>query len=636
MTDYIESINGESIASSAFDGNKVDYLVPIFENITFTADQYRTYSLANIIPNDGFDYDVEFEGFVTTGTTSGNAAGMTLYGGTTTSDVTNICRMRCCRCVTRASSNQLAAGTVNVIIRGKDRNITVRNMDASGTSGNCSLYVKRHVRRVGFNQRSSNTNYISKISRGSNSEAIIGGKVLDGPWVRSLVTLASEITLNSNAVNSYSLSSYLPDDGFDYDVLAVLTGRTGTTSGNSITLRIGTESTATNNSAVARQVTRTKSNMICGGQRRVRIGANRMIYIANTGGAAASTVNFSLKGYRRLGTNNATKETNICIYSDNLIPCGIVHGTPTVNNGVMSNFSGNNYMDIPIRRNFNNAEYVIKFKSPSALPAESTNMPILTCNKILSVEMNGSLDVLSWNWTLGEATVLFTAALDTTYWVKIVLNNGVKTIYYSTNGETYTQGATISGDIDDSSEFPVRIGAHSDSGLLYDVSRAFSGSIDLNECYIKVNGIKIWQGMDYLRYLPIGGDVADGPWVIADRSVYSGVTFTKGSHSYEVSNYLPEDGCPYEVLVQHYGRTGSTSGNGCTLWVENTTDIFGNPPLSYIITRSSSNVMDSSSALLICTQNSGKITLNVNNTNSTTTGSCGLTLVAYRRIGNNI
>ena len=55
MTDYIESINGESIASSAFDGNKVDYLVPIFENITFTADQYRTYSLANIIPNDGFE-----------------------------------------------------------------------------------------------------------------------------------------------------------------------------------------------------------------------------------------------------------------------------------------------------------------------------------------------------------------------------------------------------------------------------------------------------------------------------------------------------------------------------------------------------------------------------------------------------
>ena len=253
MTDFIDNINGQSLMSSAFDGKKVAKLFAVFQDVTFTADQYKTYSLESVIPHDGFDYDVEFEGFITTGTSSGNAAGMTLYGGTTSSDTSGICRVRCCRCVTRASSNQISSGTAIVTIRGKDRFVTVRNQDASGTSGNCSLYVKRYIRKLGFNQRSSNTKYISKINRGNNNENLIGGEMLDGQWVRSTATLASGVSLAAGVATSYSVANYLPSDGYDYEVLAVLTGRTGTTSGNSVTLRIGTETTANNNSRASQR-----------------------------------------------------------------------------------------------------------------------------------------------------------------------------------------------------------------------------------------------------------------------------------------------------------------------------------------------------------------------------------------------
>jgi hypothetical protein len=149
MTDYIENINDNSLSGEMFDGQPSETLNErIFNDTTFTADQRRTYSLANIIPDDGYDYEVLFEATGGTGSTSGNSAGIMLYSGTATSgnDADNFNTM-VARCVTRTSSTQRCGGIAKLPIKASDKKITVRNVDASGTSGTFACYVKG-LRRI--------------------------------------------------------------------------------------------------------------------------------------------------------------------------------------------------------------------------------------------------------------------------------------------------------------------------------------------------------------------------------------------------------------------------------------------------------------------------------------------------------
>lgn len=629
MTNYIENINDNSLSGDVFDGQPSEtFSTAVFGDTTFTADQYRTYSLANIIPDDDYDYEVLFEAWATTGTSSGNAVGVILYSGTATSgnDTDNF-NTRVIRGVTRTSSNQQYGGCAILPIKASDKKITVRNIDASGT-GHISLNV-RGLRRIGTNKKSEDTQYVSHIN--SNT---IGGKLLNGQWIGVNHDIATGLSITTGTAKEYDLSEYLPDDNYSYEVMFTVTGRTGTTSGNAATIRVGLSSTASDNPVVFKQVTRASNYMVNGGNCRVVIGSNRKVYIGNTGGATSTNINFVARAYRRVGTNSTTNTPNICIKSDVQVPNTLIYGNPTVSNGVVSGFSEGNYLQL-LNGKQDKADYIIKFTTGSA--TKSTTQGIYCAENFFTLEISSNTwNITTYNWETNTNTTLFTANANTTYWVKISVNGKTKTFSYSTDGTTYIQVASFTdNNMDITNDYPLRIGNHSANRLLYE--REFLGSVDLNETYINVNNVRFWNGMDYKKYIPIGGDIADGQWIRNDIDVFDGITLSNGTRTYTVNNFLPEDDVPYEIIATSYGRTGSKSGNSATWWIDDTSeDVIGDPVMGYVYTRTASSMADAKGAIIVCTQRNGVITIPISVTSSATTGNCGLWLTAYRRVGNNI
>ena len=75
MVDYIEKINDISIGGKQFNGPRTDQQIGLVSSaFTMAAGATKTISLANYLPNDGYDYYVTIEGYCYTGTTSGNTA----------------------------------------------------------------------------------------------------------------------------------------------------------------------------------------------------------------------------------------------------------------------------------------------------------------------------------------------------------------------------------------------------------------------------------------------------------------------------------------------------------------------------------------------------------------------------------
>jgi len=129
-----------------------------------------------------------------------------------------------------------------------------------------------------------------------------GQKVIDGQWVEKYLTVASSETAPTTTPLSYSLSSYLPDDGYNYEVIGYASGTTGSSSGNRITLKIMGD-ILTNSNRIAQVITRTSSAMICSGYFKLPIGANRWLKM-NEDSNNTGTFSISLIGYRRIGTNS--------------------------------------------------------------------------------------------------------------------------------------------------------------------------------------------------------------------------------------------------------------------------------------------------------------------------------------------
>lgn len=259
---------------------------------------------------------------------------------------------------------------------------------------------------------------------------------------------------------------------------------------------------------------------------------------------------------------------NICTKTETLYPNLIINGNPTISNGVVSGFSASNYLTLPDNLKFNNnAEYIIKFTTGSTTKASTQT--IFADEYFCTLEIKRETwEVITYDWFNTANINLFTASANTTYWVKILINGQTKTFSYSTDGENYTQLTQFTDTAMLSNrDFPTRIGNHSANRLL-DVC-SFIGSVDLNETYINVDGERVWSGMDYKKYYPIGGDSFKGQFVPLDVAwLVQGITIPAStSRDYDISSYLPDDEYDYEVLIGTSVHTVNTAGTsaGCTI-----------------------------------------------------------------------
>ncbi len=176
-----------------------------------------------------------------------------------------------------------------------------------------------------------------------------------------------------------------------------------------------------------------------------------------------------------------------------------VVGSPTITDGVASGFDGKtNYITTSSTfTSANSFETVIKIKF-SALPDYRKYIFSKDGTLALLLRSNGNLafhygDYIN-GWITNNPNSIGTTILsiDTDYWVKLVYTGTTITLYLSTDGITYIQECSVSTTLFISS-YAFNMGYSYSS-----TNTAFStGSIDLNETYIKINDQLWFYGKNY-------------------------------------------------------------------------------------------------------------------------------------------
>lgn len=166
-----------------------------------------------------------------------------------------------------------------------------------------------------------------------------------------------------------------------------------------------------------------------------------------------------------------------------------ISGSLTNNNGVFSEFSISGFLYIPGVRTNNNVEYVFKITTGSDI---STQQAIVHSEHLLCIEVGGG-NIYTWDWTVSEAKTILSVSTNTTYWIKVNINNSSVIYSTSTDGTSFTQRVSYTDTnivVNDNYQF--RLGLASQEDI-----HPFLGSIDVKGCYIKLNNELLWDGSQY-------------------------------------------------------------------------------------------------------------------------------------------
>lgn len=126
----------------------------------------------------------------------------------------------------------------------------------------------------------------------------------DGQWVSTAINMiSSTTTINSATTKDYSLSNDLPNDNYVYEVLFTCSGNTGTSSGNTAEISVGSSLCDVGTYRVAFATTRSSSAVGWCGAGIIPIGTDRTISIRQIARSSCSCDFFRIKAYRRIGTN---------------------------------------------------------------------------------------------------------------------------------------------------------------------------------------------------------------------------------------------------------------------------------------------------------------------------------------------
>lgn len=129
--------------------------------------------------------------------------------------------------------------------------------------------------------------------------------IFDGQWVNATTNMIYTATTFSSATTyEYSLANYLPNDGYNYEVIVTAIGATGSTSGNTAEISIGSSFVDHTTNRVASSVTRTSNTANWGWCGVIPIGTDRKIYIRQIHSSPCTCRYFRCEAYRRIGSNS--------------------------------------------------------------------------------------------------------------------------------------------------------------------------------------------------------------------------------------------------------------------------------------------------------------------------------------------
>lgn len=178
-------------------------------------------------------------------------------------------------------------------------------------------------------------------------------------------------------------------------------------------------------------------------------------------------------------------------------PNTTIIGQPTINNGQISNFSSNDYLQFPFIVDFKNREFVINIEFSTGENV-TTQQNIFDSDFGLAFAIRNSHLVIAlssngYTWDLGELVGNLNILPQQTYKIRILWDKSVYKVEYSIDG-----GENWVTDIIKESEkslYPkqIFIGVGENYGS---VMNYFQGSINLNYCNLTISDELVWQGMD--------------------------------------------------------------------------------------------------------------------------------------------
>ena len=188
------------------------------------------------------------------------------------------------------------------------------------------------------------------------------------------------------------------------------------------------------------------------------------------------------------------------------------------NDGVLSGFSASNYAKLNKSFQPGSASWEIVYKintdnTPSGAIFGNTGFTYQNAPQV-GINSNSKFQIyVPANGTQGGghnivdgATGTYTVLANTTYWIKLYFTGSEYAFDYSLDGETYINDYSYtSSTIMYQPNVTFNIGYNS-----WDVSSVdfFTGTIDLNESYIKVNGVTWWQGTQNITKIQLRHDTA--------------------------------------------------------------------------------------------------------------------------------
>lgn len=162
-----------------------------------------------------------------------------------------------------------------------------------------------------------------------------------------------------------------------------------------------------------------------------------------------------------------------------------VVGSPTIVGGLISSFALANYLSVSNNTIDNEFEFYTKLNPATSNPSGQVNMMLFDGYGFgIFAFANGSI-VLQIKDTDGNYRVATLGTTSDTIYVKSIVTPTKVEVYTSSDGNTYTLKSTLNYAITSLLNKDFWIGRTSNS---------YTGSIDLNNTYIKVNGITWFKG----------------------------------------------------------------------------------------------------------------------------------------------
>lgn len=337
MIDYISKINDLPIGGTQFDGDWTKVNSWLSTAFTMTANSTKTFDISTLIPDDGFDYEVQFSIYTNSSGTSGFPALYIKQGTTAHYD----------QLIAYVGSS--SAGTdfscENFILPILSSGVKKITIYASSAVGNTRIGICA-IRRM--NNNSTLTNPVENVIIPNNTTLPIKGDFVDGQWVDVYRGLYSNVSIASGSSHSFDLSPIIPDTNYSYEIALALWAGTGSVKNNAAEL-VATDSLS-NIKYISRAVTRQATAKTYGGNLTAVVsGSNPIISIKNNGNSTTTINGLRVCGYKRL----AKLPTSDFISKLNDYPIGgdTFNGSWTITNTAVINgvsYTGGNTYNVSI------------------------------------------------------------------------------------------------------------------------------------------------------------------------------------------------------------------------------------------------------------------------------------------------